>query len=176
MLALVRAAGLTDRTTVMAFDWTILERVARSSPVRLTGLLARHGADRLGGVGPRLTAAGPRRERSRVRAHPAHAGCCPRGAGHGTLDRGLDRERAGGAPPRARGGRGLRDDRPAGSRAPAAWFADLMTPVLSGGAVKVVLAIDQGTTGSTALVVGATGPFSGAATGSCPSTTPSPAG
>ena len=62
VLALVRAAGLADRTTVMAFDWTILERLRALSPsVRLTGLLSRQGAERVGGVGaaaPRLRALG----------------------------------------------------------------------------------------------------------------------
>jgi glycerophosphoryl diester phosphodiesterase len=53
VLALVRAAGLADRTTVMAFDWAILERLrALAAPVRLTGLLSQRGAERLGGVGP----------------------------------------------------------------------------------------------------------------------------
>ena len=61
-LALVRAAALADRTTVMAFDWTILERLrALSASVRLTGLLSHQGAERAGGVGaaaPRLRALG----------------------------------------------------------------------------------------------------------------------
>jgi glycerophosphoryl diester phosphodiesterase len=53
VLALVQAAGLADRTTVMAFDWAILERFrALAAPVRLTGLLAEEEARRLGGVGP----------------------------------------------------------------------------------------------------------------------------
>ena len=53
VLALVQAAGLTDRTTVMAFDWAILERLrALSAPFRLTGLLSHREAERLGGVGP----------------------------------------------------------------------------------------------------------------------------
>ena len=53
VLALVQAAGLADRTTVMAFDWAILERFrALAAPVRLTGLLAEEEAGRLGGVGP----------------------------------------------------------------------------------------------------------------------------
>jgi glycerophosphoryl diester phosphodiesterase len=52
VLALVRAAGLIDRTTVMAFDWAILERLRTlSAPIRLTGLLSRREADQLGGVG-----------------------------------------------------------------------------------------------------------------------------
>ena len=46
----------------MAFDWTILERLRAVSPsVRLTGLLAHRGAERIGGVGavaPRLRAQG----------------------------------------------------------------------------------------------------------------------
>jgi glycerophosphoryl diester phosphodiesterase len=62
VLALVQAAGLADRTTVMAFDWTILERLRALSPsVRLTGLLSHRGAERVGGVGaavPRLRALG----------------------------------------------------------------------------------------------------------------------
>jgi glycerophosphoryl diester phosphodiesterase len=53
VLALLRAAGVADRTTVMAFDWAIVERLrALAAPVRLTGLLAKDGAERLGGVGP----------------------------------------------------------------------------------------------------------------------------
>jgi glycerophosphoryl diester phosphodiesterase len=51
VLALVQAAGLALRTTVMAFDWTIVERfceLARS--LRRTALLAQAGAERLGGV------------------------------------------------------------------------------------------------------------------------------
>jgi glycerophosphoryl diester phosphodiesterase len=52
VLALVQAAGLADRTTVMAFDWAILERLRTLSPsVRLTGLLSHRGAERVGGVG-----------------------------------------------------------------------------------------------------------------------------
>ncbi len=52
MLALVQAADLADRTTVMAFDWTILERLrALSASIRLTGLLSHRGAERVGGVG-----------------------------------------------------------------------------------------------------------------------------
>ena len=62
VLALVQAARLADRTTVMAFDWAILERLrALSSSVRLTGLLSHRGAERVGGVGavvPRLRALG----------------------------------------------------------------------------------------------------------------------
>ena len=51
VLALVQAAGLADRATVMAFDWTILERLRALSPsVRLTGLLSHWGAERAGGV------------------------------------------------------------------------------------------------------------------------------
>jgi glycerophosphoryl diester phosphodiesterase len=52
VLALVQAAALADRTTVMAFDWTILERLrALSASIRLTGLLSHRGAEREGGVG-----------------------------------------------------------------------------------------------------------------------------
>jgi len=62
VLALVQAARLAERTTVMAFDWTILERLRALSPsVRLTGLLSHRGAERAGGVGavaPRLRALG----------------------------------------------------------------------------------------------------------------------
>jgi glycerophosphoryl diester phosphodiesterase len=62
VLALLRAAGLGERTTVMAFDWAILERLrALSASVRLTGLLTRESAERQGGVGsvaPRLRALG----------------------------------------------------------------------------------------------------------------------
>jgi glycerophosphoryl diester phosphodiesterase len=62
VLALVDAAGLADRTTIMAFDWTILERLRALSPTaRLTGLLSQLGAERAGGVGavvPRLRALG----------------------------------------------------------------------------------------------------------------------
>jgi glycerophosphoryl diester phosphodiesterase len=51
VLDAVRAAGLLGRTTVMAFDWGVLERLRRLSPeVRLTGLLSRRGAERVGGV------------------------------------------------------------------------------------------------------------------------------
>ena len=53
VLTLLRAAGVADRTTVMAFDWAILERLrALAAPVRLTGLLAKEEAERLGGIGP----------------------------------------------------------------------------------------------------------------------------
>jgi glycerophosphoryl diester phosphodiesterase len=62
VLALLQEAGLTDRTRVMAFDWAILERLRALSPsVRLTGLLADRGSDRVGGVAgaaPRLRAIG----------------------------------------------------------------------------------------------------------------------
>jgi glycerophosphoryl diester phosphodiesterase len=58
VLALLQATGLADRTTVMAFDWTILERLRALSPsIRLTGLLDHRGAARAGGieaVAPRL--------------------------------------------------------------------------------------------------------------------------
>jgi glycerophosphoryl diester phosphodiesterase len=51
-LALLEAAGLTGRTTVMAFEWATLERLRALAPaVRLTGLLSGRGAERLGGVG-----------------------------------------------------------------------------------------------------------------------------
>jgi len=62
VLALLRAAKMTDRTRVMAFDWAILERLrALSTAVRLTGLLAHQGSERLGGVpslAPRLQTLG----------------------------------------------------------------------------------------------------------------------
>lgn len=62
VLALLQGSGVADRTTVMAFDWTILERLRALSPsVRLTGLLSHHGAARAGGVEaavPRLRALG----------------------------------------------------------------------------------------------------------------------
>jgi glycerophosphoryl diester phosphodiesterase len=45
VLALLSDAGVLDRTTVMAFDWTILARLrAQSARVRLTGLLSERGA------------------------------------------------------------------------------------------------------------------------------------
>lgn len=51
VLSLLRETGLTERTAVMAFDWATLERLRALSPtVRLTGLLSRRGAERLGGV------------------------------------------------------------------------------------------------------------------------------
>jgi glycerophosphoryl diester phosphodiesterase len=62
VLALLQAAEMTDRTRVMAFDWAILERLRALSPaVRLTGLLAQPGSERVGGVegvAPRLRALG----------------------------------------------------------------------------------------------------------------------
>jgi glycerophosphoryl diester phosphodiesterase len=62
VLALVHGAGLAGRTTVMAFDWAILERLrVLSTSVRLTGLLSQRGAERVGGVAavaPRLRALG----------------------------------------------------------------------------------------------------------------------
>lgn len=62
VLALLHAAGLADRTRIMAFDWAILERLRALSPtVRLTGLLSQRGAERGGGVAtlaPRLRALG----------------------------------------------------------------------------------------------------------------------
>jgi glycerophosphoryl diester phosphodiesterase len=62
VLALLQAAEMTDRTRVMAFDWAILERLRALSPtVRLTGLLATRGSERVGGVegvAPRLRALG----------------------------------------------------------------------------------------------------------------------
>jgi glycerophosphoryl diester phosphodiesterase len=62
VLALVQAAGLADRTPVMAFDWAILERLRTlSASIRLTGLLSRWGSEQAGGIGsvvPRLRALG----------------------------------------------------------------------------------------------------------------------
>ncbi len=50
-LALLAAAGLEGRTTVMAFEWATLERFrARSPALRLTGLVSRYDAVRLGGI------------------------------------------------------------------------------------------------------------------------------
>jgi glycerophosphoryl diester phosphodiesterase len=58
VLALVEAAGLVARTVVMAFDWASLERFrALAVPLRRTGLLARDGAERLGGVEPAIARA-----------------------------------------------------------------------------------------------------------------------
>jgi glycerophosphoryl diester phosphodiesterase len=52
VLALLERSGLAARTTVMAFDWTVLERLrSLSASVRLTGLLAHRGAERVGGIG-----------------------------------------------------------------------------------------------------------------------------
>src|SRR5262249_23700405 len=46
-------AGLGRRTTVMAFEWDTLERVRALAPtLRLTALLSRRGAERLGGIRP----------------------------------------------------------------------------------------------------------------------------
>lgn len=51
VLARLGEAGLLERTTIMAFEWAILERLRALAPaVRLTGLLSRRGAERLGGV------------------------------------------------------------------------------------------------------------------------------
>jgi glycerophosphoryl diester phosphodiesterase len=53
VLRLLDARGLAPRTTVMAFDWGVLERLRELSPtLRLTGLLSRRGAEGLGGVRP----------------------------------------------------------------------------------------------------------------------------
>jgi glycerophosphoryl diester phosphodiesterase len=53
ILTLVEKAGLVARTTVMAFDWAIVERMRDlAPPLRRTGLLAQAGAERLGGVAP----------------------------------------------------------------------------------------------------------------------------
>jgi glycerophosphoryl diester phosphodiesterase len=50
-LDLLGKTGLTERTTIMAFDWTILERARKlSSTVRLTGLVGHRDIRRLGGV------------------------------------------------------------------------------------------------------------------------------
>jgi glycerophosphoryl diester phosphodiesterase len=51
VLGLLETTGLAARTTVMAFDWAILERLrALSRTVRLTGLLATRDAARVGGI------------------------------------------------------------------------------------------------------------------------------
>ena len=51
VLALVEGAGLVARTTVMAFDWAIVERMRElARPLRRTALLAQEGAERLGGL------------------------------------------------------------------------------------------------------------------------------
>jgi glycerophosphoryl diester phosphodiesterase len=51
VLDLLRTTGLVERTTVMAFEWDTLERLRALAPsVRLTGLLGRRGAERIGGV------------------------------------------------------------------------------------------------------------------------------
>ncbi len=51
MLELLRETHLAERTTVMAFQWDTLERLRALSPtIRLSGLLSRRGAERLGGV------------------------------------------------------------------------------------------------------------------------------
>jgi glycerophosphoryl diester phosphodiesterase len=53
VLGLLDARGLAPRTTVMAFDWAVLERLRELSPtLRLTGLLSRRGAEQIGGVRP----------------------------------------------------------------------------------------------------------------------------
>jgi glycerophosphoryl diester phosphodiesterase len=53
VLGLLDARGLAARTTVMAFDWGVLERLRElSATLRLTGLLGRRDAERLGGVRP----------------------------------------------------------------------------------------------------------------------------
>jgi glycerophosphoryl diester phosphodiesterase len=51
IVGLLDETGLTARTTVMAFEWDTLERVRALVPaLRLTALLTRRGAERLGGV------------------------------------------------------------------------------------------------------------------------------
>ncbi len=56
VLAALEEAGLTARTTVMAFEWDTLERLRALSPTaRLTGLLGQVGAVRRGGVGRAIT-------------------------------------------------------------------------------------------------------------------------
>jgi glycerophosphoryl diester phosphodiesterase len=53
VLDLLRAAGLTGRSTVMAFEWDTLARLRALAPsLRLTGLLSHRGAERIGGVRP----------------------------------------------------------------------------------------------------------------------------
>jgi len=51
IVRLLSETGLAGRTTVMAFEWDVLERVRALAPtLRLTALLSRRGAERLGGV------------------------------------------------------------------------------------------------------------------------------
>ena len=51
VVRLLAETGLAARTTVMAFEWDTLERVRALAPaLRLTALLSRRGAERLGGV------------------------------------------------------------------------------------------------------------------------------
>jgi glycerophosphoryl diester phosphodiesterase len=51
IVRLLGETGLAGRTTVMAFEWDTLERVRALDPgLRLTALLSRRGAERLGGV------------------------------------------------------------------------------------------------------------------------------
>jgi glycerophosphoryl diester phosphodiesterase len=51
VLASLDAAGLRARATVMAFEWETLARLRALAPtLRLTGLLGRQGAERIGGV------------------------------------------------------------------------------------------------------------------------------
>jgi glycerophosphoryl diester phosphodiesterase len=53
VVAAIETAGLAARTTVMAFDWAIVERLRDlAHSLRRTALLAREGAERLGGVAP----------------------------------------------------------------------------------------------------------------------------
>jgi glycerophosphoryl diester phosphodiesterase len=51
VVQLLSETGLIGRTIVMAFEWDVLERVRVLAPtLRLTALLSRRGAERLGGV------------------------------------------------------------------------------------------------------------------------------
>jgi glycerophosphoryl diester phosphodiesterase len=51
VLRLLAETGLTERTTIMAFDWTTLERVRGLAPgMRRSALLSRRGMERSGGV------------------------------------------------------------------------------------------------------------------------------
>ena len=51
VVRLLSETGMAERTTVMAFEWDILERVRALAPtLRLTALLSRRDAERLGGL------------------------------------------------------------------------------------------------------------------------------
>jgi len=53
VVRLLAERGVADRTAVMAFDWSILERVRALAPaLRRTALLSARGAERFGGIAP----------------------------------------------------------------------------------------------------------------------------